>query len=61
MACKMVSANPEEDDLEGLRHLTFQETKGEMDLQEGSVRYATHLLPVKLQNKNIEMEGNVLY
>lgn len=32
MACGKVNADPEEDDLKGLRHLTFHETEGERDI-----------------------------
>jgi len=53
MACGTVSENPKEDDLEGLRNLTFQETKGERDIQEGHVTDSPHLLPVKLCKHNI--------
>ncbi len=53
MSCVKVNVNPKEDDLEGLRHLTFQETEGERDIQEIPSEDTSHFLPMKLQKHNI--------
>jgi len=34
VTCDKVDAEPEEDGLDGLRHLTFEETKGERYIRE---------------------------
>jgi len=57
MSCANVNTDLEEDDLEGRRHMTFQETEGEKDIQEGPSKDATHFLPVKLQKQNTSLEN----
>jgi len=56
MAYGKVDKEPDKDDLEGLRHLTFHETEGGRDIQEGPFTDALHLLPLKLWKNNIGTE-----
>ena len=56
MACDKVDAKPDKDGLEGLRHLTFEETEGERDIQESPAGEASHLLLMKLRNQYIGIE-----
>lgn len=44
-----VDAEPKEDWLDGLRHLTFRETEGERDIRESPSTGGAHLLPLKLR------------
>jgi len=44
-----IDTKPEEDRLEGLRHLAFEETEGERWIQENPLIEGAHLLPVKLR------------
>lgn len=53
MAYGKVGKERDEDDLEGLQHLTFHQTKVERGILEGPVTDAPHLLPVKLRKHNI--------
>jgi len=56
LTCDKVEAELEEDGLNGLRHLTFKETKGERDIQESPSIASSHHLPVKLRKQNVGME-----
>lgn len=44
-----IDAEPEEDGLEGLRHLVFEEIEGERKIRENPSTEGTHLLPMKLR------------
>jgi len=57
MSCGKVNADTEEDDLEGFRHLTFQEMEEERDIKEGPSADATDFLPIKLRKQNIGSEN----
>jgi hypothetical protein len=56
MACGKVDKEPDEDDLEELRHLSFHETEGERDIKDGPIIDAPHLLPLKLWKHNIRTD-----
>lgn len=47
---------PDEDDLEGLRHLSFRETEGKRGIKEGPITDAPHLLSMNLWEHNIGMD-----
>lgn len=49
VTCDKTDAELEEDRLEGLRHLAFEETEWERGIQENPSMEGTHLLPVKLR------------
>jgi len=48
VACGKVVWEPDEDDLEELRHLTFKETEGECSVEYGLVINGPQLSPLKL-------------
>lgn len=54
--CEKVDAESEVDGLDGLRHLTFEETKGERDIWESHSKEGAHMLPMKLRKTNVGME-----
>lgn len=56
VTCERIDAELEEDILEGLRHLAFEETEGERGIHKSPSTKGTHLLPVKLRNQNVVME-----
>lgn len=58
VTCNIIDAKPEENGLEGLRHLAFEETEGERGIQENPLTEGTHLLPVKLRKYNVGMKDN---
>lgn len=49
MAYDKVDAEWDEDGLEGLRHLNFEETEGERDIQKSPTGEASHLLWMKFR------------
>lgn len=51
-----IDAKAEEDGLEVLRHLAFEETEGERGIRESPSIEGTHLLPVRLRKHNVGME-----
>lgn len=53
MAYGKVYKEPNEDDLDELRHLSFHETEGERSIKDGPITDAPHLFLVKLWNNNI--------
>ena len=46
----------DDDNLEDLRHLYFEETKGERDIKEESMTEGIHLLPLRTKKLNIGTE-----
>jgi len=51
-----INAKPEEDGLEVLRHLAFEETEGERGICESPSIEGTHLLLVNLRKQNVGTE-----
>lgn len=56
VTCDKIDAQPEEDKLEGLGHLAFEEIEGERGIRENSLTEGTHLLLVKPRKQNVGME-----
>ena len=56
MTCDKIDVELEEDGLEGLRHLAFEEIEGERGIRENPSTEGAHLLPMKPRKQNVGME-----
>jgi len=56
MTCEKIDAELEEDGLEGLRHLAFEETERERGIPDNPLTDGAHILLVKLRKHNVGME-----
>lgn len=57
VACGNVNLEPEGDDLEGLRHLTFKQFEGEQNIEYGPVTTGLQLQHMNLWKYNISSKG----
>ena len=53
VACKRIDQDIDDDDLENLRHLYFEEKDGEQEIQEEKITKGLHMLPSKTKIPNI--------
>ena len=55
-ACQRIDSESEDDSLEDLRHMYFEETEGEWNIKEEPTTEGVHLLLLKTKKLNIGME-----
>ena len=56
MVCQRIDGDPDDDSLEDLRHLYFEEKEGERNINEESTIEGIHLQPLRTKKMNIDTE-----
>ena len=56
MVCQRIDGDPEDDSLEALRHLYFDEKEGERSVRDEPMTEGVHLQPLKTKKLNIGTE-----
>ena len=56
LVCHWIDGDPEDDSLEDLRHLYFDEKEGEQSISEEPTTEGVHLQPLRTKKLNIGME-----